>query len=180
MALQTSKQNSTQESTSTGTAAITAVILWCKSGRDSTRCYRQCLWCTPEEEVQGCQVRALWGSINQPSLADASIWKSIIQRSVYYGTKMGWWAIFLGNEAVNFSYKLRFPGWWIDRGGPINWPPQTPDLAPVGVHLLVVHQRHRATVSSRFALKDYSSYICSNCGCALQGLGWIGISFRHL
>jgi hypothetical protein len=68
----------------------------------------------------------------------------------------------------------RFHGRRIGRGGPINWPPRSPDFTH-GLLLLGVHQRHRIQrkggVSSRFAPKDYSGYRCGACGCAISGVG---------
>jgi len=35
------------------------------------------------------------------------------------------------HEVRNFL-NYRFPGRWIGRGGPHNWPPRSPDLSPLG------------------------------------------------
>jgi hypothetical protein len=42
-------------------------------------------------------------------------------------------------EVTDFLHR-KFPEKWIGRGGPVNWPPRSPDLTPLDFFLLGVHQ----------------------------------------
>jgi hypothetical protein len=77
----------------------------------------------------------------------------------------------------------RFPGRWIARGGPINWPPWSPDFTRMDFFFGGTSKTlctAKGGVSSRFAPKDCCGYRCSACGCAVSGVGWSGISFQRL
>jgi hypothetical protein len=145
-ALQTSKRNSTsahaRESTSTGTAEIAAVIL-----RRKSLCKMSLMY--PQEKSMDVKSGHRGGQLIGPPLPIHRPGNRLSREVRTMAQKLAGapscWAMRPSTSATSYkmvnqpiccatvgvSLNKRFPGRWIGRGGPINWPPRCPDLTPM-------------------------------------------------